>query len=113
GIAGYTFLNFLVGVFIGKFFLIFLILLLGKSAYSILELSLNSHYVWIGIVFLLLATFYLILIVFYLDWKGVITTLFERGTIQAIKQFIAEAVQIITFRHRNIRKKFLKNRVKN
>ncbi|MEM0046332.1 MAG: VTT domain-containing protein [Fervidicoccaceae archaeon] len=113
GIAGYTFLNFLVGVFIGKFFLVFLILLLGKSAYSILELSLNSHYVWIGIVFLLLATFYLILIVFYLDWKGVITTLSEKGTIQAIKQFIEEAVQIITFRHRNIRKKFLKNRVKN
>lgn len=108
GIAGYTFLNFILGVFIGKFFLVLLVAFLGKSAYSILEISLNTHYIWLGVSVLILATFYIILIVFYLNWKGIITTLSEKGLKAAIALFLKETFLILTFKHENLRKKFFK-----
>lgn len=108
GIAGYELLNFILGVFIGKFFLVLLVFMLGKGAYSILETSFNSHYIWLGLSLLVLATFYLILMVFYLDWKKVILTLTEKGLKEALLQFLKETYLILTFRHQNLRKKLFK-----
>ncbi|MGB9785045.1 MAG: DedA family protein [Fervidicoccaceae archaeon] len=110
GIAGYAFLNFILAVFIGKFFLVLMVTFLGKSAYSILEFSTNSNYLWLAIVGLIVATFYIILIVFYTDWKKIIVTLSDRGVKAALYVFLVEMLLVITFKHENIRKRFFKKK---
>jgi len=110
GIAGYKFLSFLVGVFIGKFLLVLIVSILGKGAYSVIEFSLNSNLIVPGMILLIVVTFYLILMIFYLDWKKVIVVFSEKGFFAATSEFLKEMLLILTFRHENLRKRLFKKK---
>ncbi len=113
GLARFNFLKFAVTVILGKVFLVGFTAFLGSQARWLIETSIGGHYLLIAIIALIIATIYLLLIIFYTDWKKIVKVLSEEGKLVAFKVFMKEMFNILLLRHPRLRKRRTRKNVKN
>jgi uncharacterized membrane protein YdjX (TVP38/TMEM64 family) len=111
GLAGFSFLKFLIPLLIGKIFLVGLVAFLGSRARFLIESSIHSGLLPITILAMIIFTIELILVVFFVNWMYVFQVYNDKGFKAALKVFLKETYLVVTLNHPDLKKWFNERRI--
>lgn len=99
GLAGFSILKFLFPLLLGKTFLVGFVAFLGSRARLLMEYSIESGLLPLGILVMVLFTIELILIVFFVDWLKIFTEYTTKGLKSALRALLTETMLVISLKH--------------